>query len=280
MSSTNKLDNQSLMENPNYENSIHIEIRKKYEKFCDYKKLMKQLDFFKNWKEQLKSFEFQIPKDEIFYRARLFYGKTKNIGKFKGYNEKNSFIPPKKQCKAGRLNFAHKPYLYIADKEHTAILEVRPRLSEKVSVAEIQVKEPLKILNFTSKYDTKNQNTRIEALIDILSMELSKPLLDNAELEYIPMQVFASIIKNMGYDGIAYHSSMTGSGINYCIFNYRKCIATSSDVYIPIRQEMLCQKDGCFEWVCGQNMEYAQKYPHAGNPQNDDKLSTMTDKGK
>lgn len=263
------LSNQYPRKIPNHENSIHEEIRTNYEQFCDYRNRMKQFDFFENWKEQINAFEFQylekIPKDKIFYRARLFYGKVKDKGQFKGYNEKNSFIPPRKQCKAGRLNFANEPYLYVADNEHTAILEVRPRLSEKVSVAKIQVKEPLKILNFTSEYDTKNQNTRIEAFIDILSIELSKPLLDNAELAYIPMQVFANIIKNMGYDGIAYRSAMTGTGINYCIFNYKKCTAISSDVYTPVRQEMRCFKDKTFEYIQGNCMDnnstnYSNKY--------------------
>lgn len=270
MSSVNKLDNQSLMENPNHENSIHKEVQELYNDFCNFTGLMKIHTFVDLLKENLNiSAEWNIlrfDENEIFYRARIITDKDiedRVIGTsklFKGFDKKNSFVPPENKCQAGRLNFEHNPFLYVANNIHTAILEVRPQLREPVSVAKILSKSKLQLLNLTEKYDTKNQNTYREALIELLSTKLSLPHYKNVENEYLPLEIIADVVRFMGYDGIAYRSAMDNDGINYCIFNYEDCTPILSDIYTPRKIEIRCQKNNYLQWIQGKCMENGEKY--------------------
>lgn len=60
------------------------------------------------------------------------------IDDFWGFNAKRSDAPPPNVTKAGRLNSSGIPCLYAAEKEHTAIVEVRPIIGQTVSVAKIE----------------------------------------------------------------------------------------------------------------------------------------------
>ena len=48
------------------------------------------------------------------------------------------------------------------------------------------------------------------------------------DFDYIPSQIIAEYLKNLGYDGIRYNSSLHFGGVNLTIFNYEKCEAISS----------------------------------------------------
>ena len=67
---------------------------------------------------------------------------------FWGYNAKDSGAPPRGSATAGRANSSGISYLYICDSPETAVMEVRPRIGQEVSVATIEIKEPIKLFDF------------------------------------------------------------------------------------------------------------------------------------
>lgn len=215
-----------------------VELQNKYCSFvAAYDELMSH-EFIKDIQEIFNinycEYKYELPISTL-YRARLVTD-TNGIGKseqFLGYDEKGSFVPPPNKCKAGRLNVAHVPYLYVSEDSDTAILEVRPRFQEEISVAEIEINKPLNMLALTNRYNTKNQNYKAEAIKHLIDNKLSIPSSRYyEELEYRPLQFIANVIRNMGYDGIVYRSAMNIDTLNYCIFNYEHCKAVSSQIAI------------------------------------------------
>jgi hypothetical protein len=168
-----------------------------------------------------------VPKDTILYRARLFNKcLPKKKRKFYGFDENGSFIAPKEATKNSRSNPQYISYLYTSEDRITALMEIRPTLEDKVSIAEILVNQSLSIANLVYE---KNINRIDECFRFLLSREFGQPIRD--ESEYIFAQYLSEYIKNLGFDGIRYNSSINKSGVNLTIFNFNKCKAISSNVY-------------------------------------------------
>lgn len=186
--------------------------------------------------------EWLIPAGTLFYRCRVIkenendkIGVAKEKG-FWGFNQADSFVAPKECTRDMRANYRFIPYLYIADNPRLAIYETRPRYGAKVSLATIEVKEPLRILDFTCTF-SRIGNTTKNNLFREISECFSKPVTDEDDvIDYIPTQFIAEYAKKLGYDGIAYKSSLlrigdVGTyGTNYTIFNYQKTEAVHSNV--------------------------------------------------
>ncbi|MHB8065759.1 MAG: RES family NAD+ phosphorylase, partial [Ruminiclostridium sp.] len=164
------------------------------------------------------------------------FGKIKNeIEKkqhtgFWGYDENESFIPTNPEIISdGRTNPAFIRYLYTAEDPHTALVEVRPYLGSKVSIAEIKINKALKIVNFSHETLTDPYED-MEYLVDIAMNRFSKPS-DSNKKDYIATQYIAEYIKSLGYDGIRFDSSLHKTGKNVTIFNYNSCETVSSKLY-------------------------------------------------
>lgn len=92
-----------------------------------------------------------ILQGENLYRSRLIL-RDSNINNekgFFGFNAKDSFIPPWKITRDLRANYRYIPYLYCANDQYLSVIEVRPRVNAKVSVATIFVNEQIRLLDFT-----------------------------------------------------------------------------------------------------------------------------------
>lgn len=181
------------------------------------------------------------------YRSRVMNKKvTDNKDKnFKGYDENNSFVPPREMTQDLRANYKYIPYLYCANDIYTAIVEVRPNLGAKISVATIFVKQEICLLDFALHHIPESMSENKKTVFKDLSMLYSKPITrDDDTLDYIPTQYIAEYAKYLGYDGIVFKSSLTPEftdwkmpslifkdRYNAVIFNYDKCKAISSDVY-------------------------------------------------
>lgn len=166
---------------------------------------------------------------------------VKNKSGFWGYNASNSFIPIDNDLiNDGRANPPFIKYLYTAEDPYTAMVEVRPYLDSKVSIAEIEVKEPLKIADFSyssfSKFDGFEQY-----LVFVIMSEFSEPS-NSDKKSYIPTQYIAEFIKTLDFDGIRFNSSLHEFGKNVTIFNYSKCEPVGSKLYKI--------QDICFEAKC------------------------------
>ena len=198
-----------------------------------------------------------LPGTEL-YRCRLINNMS-DVGKetgFFGYGEKGSFVPPPEVTKDMRANYRYIPYLYCANHPYTALVEVRPRLGANVSVATIMVNEEIRLLDFTLKNIPKSMSkVKINFFAD-LSILFSKPVTsDDDILDYIPTQYIAEYAKYLGYDGIAFRSSLTPElkeqdisahseldRYNVVIFNYHKCKAVHSNVVNVTNNYVDCEQ--------------------------------------
>ena len=175
---------------------------------------------------------------------------------FYGYGKSDSFVPPPNVTRDLRANYRYIPYLYCANHPYTALVEVRPRLGANVSVATIVTNEELTLLDFTLKDILRRMTDPKLNLFADLSMLYSKPVTsDDDILDYIPTQFVAEYAKRLGYDGIAFRSSLTPEltdqdvhadqrldRYNIVVFNYHKCEATASNVVNVTRNYLECEQ--------------------------------------
>jgi hypothetical protein len=170
--------------------------------------------------EILSFMEITIPSDTHFFRARIAENKD-------GFPIKEMGIPPVEKTKSGRANPIGIPYFYLASTAETATAEVRPGVLDAVTICNFQSVEPLRVVDLarTRCISPFKLGEGIQDYIlylkflDILSSELSKPIHPNkSELEYIPLQYLCEFIKNEGFEGVTYKSSVE-KGYNLAAFS-------------------------------------------------------------
>ena len=190
-----------------------------------------------------------IKSGEFLFRARIanIPEKINKKSPFWGYSKEESFIPPRDKTRDMRANYRYIPYLYCSNSPDIALCEVRPRLGSFVSIASIVVNQALEIFDLTlAEKPTRITQTKIN-LCDDLSKMFAKPVtIDDDVIDYIPTQYIAEYIKKLGYDGIKYHSAFNNDGskhANFVIFNYSKCEAVRSNVFLVDSQKLHCKKN-------------------------------------
>lgn len=169
-----------------------------------------------------------------------YYNQPKS--RFKGFNEKDSFI--NKNGNEGRCNPKFIPYLYAADSVPCSIAEINPGIDSVVSVANIKIKDKLKIASLSSGYAISSaKGNIIEDVPDcwvILYLQHLFSLPYKEDGDYLLTQYISERIKSAGIDGVSFKSSkytfenaqgIREHGVNYVIFNYNKCKAVSSKLY-------------------------------------------------
>ena len=174
----------------------------------------KDLELISKIKDNSTNSVIELKEGEFLYRSRLIennkINKIKNKTPYYGFDEKDSLMPPVEVTKAQRANYQCIPHLYCASKPYVTFLELQPSDGELINLAELIVKQNIKLLDLTfidssfSKYDTTKIN-----LLAALSLRFSEPTSskDNP-IEYIATQFIADYVEKMGfYDGIAYRSS-------------------------------------------------------------------------
>jgi RES domain-containing protein len=141
--------------------------------------------------------------------------------------------PPKKSVLNGRANPIGIPYLYVASTIETAIAEIRGNKGEYVTVAEFKMQSKLELADLREPKSTispfeLNEENELELIyknmpfLTLLGNELSKPIIPReANLEYLSSQYLCELIKQLGFHGIIYKSSVA-DGNNYVIFNDSK----------------------------------------------------------
>lgn len=142
--------------------------------------------------------------------------------------------------------FGFIPYLYCATRPYLSVVEVRPRLGARVSVARIRVNERLRLLDFSLQNYPKGMKPVKINLFYALSQLYSKPVTeDDDTLDYIPTQYIAEFVKRIGYDGIVFKSSLYNdeNSVNVVIFNFDKCEAVGSVVYDVTRNDYTCEME-------------------------------------
>lgn len=167
----------------------------------------------------LKAYPEDIPK--VMYRARVQTGnEIFDIGQMGA--------PPLNLTTHGRANPAGIPYLYLASDEVTAISEVRPHTGETASVASFRIPEEIKLVDlrnpkqtispFVLEEEVSQLYGHVEFLVR-LGEELTRPVLPSAAAyDYVPSQYLCEFIKNIGYQGVIYKSSVS-DGMNVAVFD-------------------------------------------------------------
>lgn len=184
----------------------------------------------------------EFPKDACFYRARLGHQEQKTIREqvhpLRPYEGLDIGIPPIEKRSAGRSNPLGIGYLYLATDKETAIAEVRPYKGGLVSVACFQANEMLNLVDFSSlglkvyflsavgAFILQHMGAQDPAILEKIlwgqmNFDFAKPISrDEIGLEYVPTQVIVEYLKESGFNGIVYNSSLTWTdGDNVVLFD-------------------------------------------------------------
>lgn len=166
---------------------------------------------------------------QVFYRSRI-------NNQDKPYAPRKMGKPPLNQIGNGRANPVGIPYLYVASTIDTAISEIRGHKGEKVTVAEFHLLHDLELAdlrdprNKISPFELNEEGKEDEVVLiyknmpflEHLGNELSRPVIPSeANLEYLPSQYLCELLKQVGFHGIIYKSSIS-DGNNYVIFSDKK----------------------------------------------------------
>ncbi|MEB3843077.1 RES family NAD+ phosphorylase [Pseudomonas guariconensis] len=175
----------------------------------------------------------------IWYRARI---QDSDIP----YPIEKMGAPPKDKASHGRANPVGISYLYMASELNTAISEIRPHTGERITIAEFEITERVKLADLRDPRklvtpficDSESQLIELRgdiAFLERLGEELARPVLPrSAAIDYIPSQYLCELIKNIGFDGVIYKSSI-GSEINVALFYPQKAQAKKTSMHYVSR---------------------------------------------
>jgi hypothetical protein len=175
--------------------------------------------------EVLSRLERTIDRGYILYRAVLDGRRVD--GEIKGAHEPARMQGPRPEhcTSGGRLNPPGIAVLYTASDIETVVAEVRPWRGSPVSVATLRVKRALKIVDFTKLRPAPNVDDKafkdagVLELIAAIGAEMAEPVAPHAgEIEYVPTQYVAELVRSARYDGIAFRSAL-GPGENVVLFD-------------------------------------------------------------
>lgn len=211
--------------------------------------LSKSEDFIKYMNLVVDDNTINVEKGAIYYRARI-YNKDDRFEKWHnrkednknsyGYTADESYINLHSTPEANRCNKDDERVAYMATDPITAIHEVCSKPGVSVSVAKIEISEPLRIINFADSVAVSSGSTDTDYDIELLNafkfeliQSFNKSALSKAD--YIFTQNICNYLKSIGIDGVQYASSynMMGStqfinnlqnniGINLALFNHSK----------------------------------------------------------
>ncbi len=163
--------------------------------------------------------------------------------------------PPRRMASSGRANPVGIPYLYLASNETTALAEVRPHPGDSMCIARfgvpsdaifIDLRNPRKTVSpfLLDDEEQIGMLRRDIGFLEGLARELRAPVLPvDAAIDYIPSQYLCELIKDCGFDGVLYGSSV-GRGINLALFDPDRAVAsnlaefsiTSVDVVYAVKE--------------------------------------------
>jgi len=138
--------------------------------------------------------------------------------------------PPKRTASHGRANPAGIPYLYLGSSPVAAISEIRPHTGERACVADFTTPPNLKLIDLRNPRKMVSPFLLEDAsdigrmrndlpFLERLGAELTRPVVpQSAAIDYTPSQYLCEFIKNCGYQGVIYRSSVS-DGINFALFD-------------------------------------------------------------
>jgi hypothetical protein len=173
---------------------------------------------------------------------------------FWGFNSKQSEAPPSSKTIPGRANPVGISYLYTAKSIITAISEIQPTIGQLISVGKIKTLKEFNFFNFNF-YEAFNNSEffekslveineivgfsfeKMKVFFDTISELFSKPSLGYTE-NYYATQYISEFIKNKGFDGIIFNSSLKKGGKNYVLFDTSKDETDNPNNYIVVSSSL------------------------------------------
>ncbi|WP_394342813.1 RES family NAD+ phosphorylase [Paenirhodobacter populi] len=132
--------------------------------------------------------------------------------------------PPPPIASAGRLNRPGVSFLYVGSSHKTAISEIRPHPGHLVSLGQFDTVRDLTVLDFSKPtfLDFPLNDVGLEQFELTLSIDrdLSRPITPEQRAAYISAQFVADLVRQCGFDGVLYRSSVS-DGTNLCVFDPR-----------------------------------------------------------
>ncbi|KKM27404.1 hypothetical protein LCGC14_1575040 [marine sediment metagenome] len=114
--------------------------------------------------------------------------------------------------------------MYLAHDIKTAVSEVRPWISCKITVAKFTLKKEISVVNFSNKvFVNAPKDEQYEVMENIwrelITRLFSMPFDPRDDIAYIPTQYISERFKKEGFDGIIYDSAVNAAGYNLCLFD-------------------------------------------------------------
>lgn len=166
-----------------------------------------------------------IPAGTVYSRARIGARRFTKTGDgslaYKPYEGSELGAPPAPKATSGRLNRGGVAFLYLATDDDTAAAEVRPHPSHVLSIGKFVTAKDLRVAAFDVGITEFFGSEKDLDLFDFLftaDKAMSMPALPEDETRYSITQLVADAVRNAGYDGVTFRSSVA-SGHNLCIFS-------------------------------------------------------------
>lgn len=183
-----------------------------------------------------------VPQGQEWFRARL--GVQAHFSRAEGWNGKLVFqpyqdhalgSPPPAKAKAGRLNRDGVSFLYLASDPETACAEIRPHPSHHLSVGRFRSVRDLRIADLEADIaDFASSDTELDfyAFVYAADGAMSLPVRPDEEGRYSITQLIADVLRQHGFDGVAFKSSIQPGGRNICLFQPSACVYVADSALV------------------------------------------------
>lgn len=179
-----------------------------------------------------------VNSDFSFYRARLH-----DLGQDEAFPRDQIGAPPRHKTSQGRIQPQGQPVLYTATDADTAIAETRPSVESLLTVGEFHPNcgEYIRVLNLTrhqkfsdcigtSAIDYTKLNNILKSVY-FSQREFSRQLHADQPGRYLDTIYISQLIREKGFDGVAYKSLLREGGVNYAFFTPEKLSCAETSVY-------------------------------------------------
>lgn len=179
-----------------------------------------------------------VNSDRSFYRARIH-----DFDRDEAFPRDEMGAPPKHKTSQGRVQPQGQAVLYTASDADTAIAETRPSVESLLTVGEFRQNggEHIRVLNLTrhqkfsecigtSAIDYKKLNNILKSVY-FSQREFSRQLHADQPGRYLDTIYISQLIREKGFDGVAYKSLLREGGVNYAFFTPEKLSCTETSVY-------------------------------------------------
>lgn len=156
--------------------------------------------------------EITLPQGSIVYRARSM--PVDRAFDTEPLDLSEMGAPPAERAGHNRLSETGESTFYGALEPDTAIAEVRPWVTARVSIAKFEGTKSLRLVDFT-----QDEDERLFDHADWSGWIMSRPVHQDDTDSYLGTQLIAARLKAAGFDGVLYRSRLSEGGTNVALFD-------------------------------------------------------------